>query len=58
MSVTCSDQEKESLNYAASAFDQALVSLNDALAAVQEQIEGLILVLLLLFMLSSFLFQY
>ena len=39
-SVTCSDQEKQSLNEASSAFEQALASLNAALAVVQEQLEG------------------
>ena len=41
VSVSCSEQEKQSLNDVDSAFEQALDSLTSALVAVQEQIEGL-----------------
>lgn len=58
VSVSCSDQEKESLNDANSAVEQALVFLNAALTAVQEQIEGLIFYAFIIYLVSFFIFQY
>ena len=60
VSVSCSEQEKQSLNDVDSAFEQALDSLTSALVAVQEQIEGLLYIYFFLpiILISYLLFQY